>query len=245
MTTDYNTIAEKYQRAKRQPWRTYIESFSLLGLLGDLQGKQVVDLACGEGFYTRLLRQRGASHILGVDLSERMIDLARQQEAQHPLGISYAVGDGRNLMLPPEFDLAVAAYLLNYARNREELGAMCQGIVRCLKPGGRFVTVNTNPAVDFSSTPSYRKYGMEVNLAGALREGTPITFTFFLDDGPFQVENYYLDLAAHEEAFRSAGFREVQWHPPRLSPEGESASGREFWATFLEHPPIILLECVK
>ena len=38
-----------------------------------------------------------------------------------------------------KYDLAVAAYLLNYAHDRTELaGQMCNGIVRCLKPGGRF-----------------------------------------------------------------------------------------------------------
>ena len=145
MTTDYDSIAEEYKRAKLQPWRQHIESFTLMGLIGGLAGKAVVDLACGEGFYTRLLRQHGAAKVLGVDLSERMVGLARAQEANNPLGIEYVVGDGKNLALGAEYDLAVAAYLLNYARNRDELDAMCRGIARCLKPGGRFVSVNTNP----------------------------------------------------------------------------------------------------
>src|SRR3954451_21660896 len=142
----------------------------------------------------------------------------------HPQGIEYLVRDGRDLHLPEEFDLAVAAYLLNYARDRAELGAMCRGVARCLKPGSRFVTVNTNPALDFGTAPSYRKYGFETSVAGELREGTPITWTFHLDDGSFQVENYHLGVETHEEALRAAGFREVRWHQPRLSPQGESYS---------------------
>jgi toxoflavin synthase len=42
----------------------------------------VLDLACGEGFYTRLLRQTGAGRVVGVDLSAGMIALARQEEAR-------------------------------------------------------------------------------------------------------------------------------------------------------------------
>ena len=42
-------------------------------------------------------------------------------------------------------DLAVAAYLLNYATDRAELGAMCRGIARCLRPGGRFVRRGWGP----------------------------------------------------------------------------------------------------
>jgi ubiquinone/menaquinone biosynthesis C-methylase UbiE len=245
MTTDYDPIAEQYKRSKLQPWRTYIESFTLIALLGDLSGRTVVDVACGEGYYTRLLRARGASRVRGVDLSAHMIELARAQEAQHALGIEYLVGDARDLGFAPEHDLAVAAYLLNYARDRAELGAMCRGLARCLKPGGRFVSVNQSATLDFRSAPSYRAYGFETTAGGEWREGTPITWTFYLDDGPFSIENYHLDVATHEEELHAAGFSEVRWHAPRLSPEGESAFGRVFWNRFLDHSPIAFIECVK
>ena len=245
MTTDYDVIATRYRLAKQQPWRTAIESFTLMGLIGDLMGKSVVDLACGEGFYTRRLRQQGAERVVGVDLSHEMIALARVEEEGHPAGIDYLVQDGRCLTLAAEFDLAVAAYLLNYARDRSELGAMCQGVARCLKPGGRFVTVNTNPSLDFGRLPSFRQYGFEISVEGELREGVPITWTFDLGDGPLRVENYHLDASAHEQALRAAGFREVRWHGPRLSPPGEAANGRDYWEPFLSHPPVIFIECLK
>jgi toxoflavin synthase len=246
MLTDYDAIATQYRRAKQQPWRTAIESFTLMGLVGDLTGKAVVDLACGEGFYTRRLRRQGAERVVGVDLSGAMIALARAEEAEHPSGIDYLVQDVSGHTLAAEFDLAVAAYLLNYARDRSELGAMCRGVARCLKPGGRFVTVNSNPALDFGSAPSYRRYGFETGVEGELVEATPITWTFHLEDGSsFRVENYHLGVEAHEEALRAAGFREVRWHRPRVSPQGESPSERGHWASFLGHPPVIFLECVK
>src|SRR5437868_13219266 len=97
MTTDYNPIAGQYKRSKQQPWRTYIESFSLMGLIGDPTGKSVLDVACGEGFYTRMIRQKGALKVTGVDLSQGMIELARKQEAEHQQGIDYLVGDARQL----------------------------------------------------------------------------------------------------------------------------------------------------
>ena len=96
MTTNYDPIAEQYKRAKQQPWRAHIEAFTLMRLIGDPTGKKVIDIACGEGFYTRIIRQRGAAKVTGVDLSEKMIGLARASEAQEPLGIDYIVGDGRD-----------------------------------------------------------------------------------------------------------------------------------------------------
>ena len=245
MTTNYDPIAEQYKRSKQTPWRTDIECHTLLETIGSLDGLAVLDVACGEGFYTRMLRHRGASRATGVDLSDGMVALARKQEEQAPLGIDYRTGDGRALDLPEAYDLVVAAYLLNYATTRAELGAMCDSIARCLRPGGRFVTVNCNPALDFTTAPSYRRYGFETGVVGAWQEGAPITWTFFLEDGPFSIENYYLPVAAHEEALRNAGFRSVRWHGPRLSPDGAARHGADFWQPFLESPPITFIECTK
>ena len=245
MTTDYDPIAGQYKRSKQQPWRTYIEAFSLMSLVGDLTGKSVLDMACGEGFYSRLLRQKGAARVIGVDLSNAMIELARQQEAELNQGIVYLVGDARQLALLEKYDLVVSAYLLNYARDRDEFGSMCAGIAHCLKPGGRFVTVNSSASLDFSTAPSYRKYGFETSVVGKWQEGAPIKWTFFLEDRSFEIENYHLDVAAHEEALSSAGFGIVRWHAPLLSPEGKAAYGNDFWATFLDYPPIALIECTR
>ena len=37
-------------------------------------------------------------------------------------------------------------------------------------------------------------------LFGPFREGAPITWTFYLDDGPLDIENYFLNVEIHEEA---------------------------------------------
>ena len=56
MTTNYDPVAEQYKRAKQQPWRDHIEAFTLMKLIGDPTGKMVIDIACGEGFYSRKIR---------------------------------------------------------------------------------------------------------------------------------------------------------------------------------------------
>src|SRR5262245_35161408 len=238
MLTDYDPIAEQYKRSKLTPWRTHIESFVLLELIGPVGGRAVLGVGCGEGFYTRMLKLRGAGRITGLDLSDGMIELARTQEVASPVGVEFVVGDGRALPYREEFDLVVAGYLLNYARDRKELRAMCGGIASALKPGGRFVAVNSSPALDFRKAPSYRQYGFETTVTGAWSEGAPITWTFYLDDGPFSIENYYLDVAIHEEALKEAGFRSVRWHTPRVASKGIEEEGEAFWEPFLTAPPV-------
>jgi SAM-dependent methyltransferase len=245
MTTDYNPIAKQYQRSKQQPWRTYIECFTLFELTCDVKGKAVLDLACGEGYYTRQLKQCGAGRVVGIDLSDRMIELARAQELSQPLGTEYRVGDARRLDLHEHFDVVVAGYLLNYAATREELLAMCRTISGALRPGGRFVTVNNNPEQPRAEFPLGTKYGFVKTADEEPRDGTPIVWTFFLEEGPFSITNYQLSTQLHEEVLREAGLRQVRWHRPRLMPEGATAYGEAFWADFLERPPIIFLECSR
>jgi hypothetical protein len=49
MPTNYDAIAEHYRRAKLQPWRSFIESFTLLGLIGDLTG--LIEAIRDEGIF--------------------------------------------------------------------------------------------------------------------------------------------------------------------------------------------------
>jgi toxoflavin synthase len=245
LITDYNLIAEQYRLAKQQPWRTHLEAYTFLDLIGDIEGKAVLDLACGEGFYTRKLAKLNPSRLMGVDLSERMIALATDEELRCPLGIDYLVQDGRSLSLAIEFDLVVAAYLLNYARSAAELREMCSGIGKALRPGGRFVTVNCNPWLDFERPRPFQKFGFETRLDGPLREGAPITWSFWLRGSTVEVENYYLSPETYEEALRCAGFREIRWHPLRASPSCGNSVDHGFWDEFLGNPPVIGLECLK
>jgi ubiquinone/menaquinone biosynthesis C-methylase UbiE len=245
MDTDYDRIAEQYRQAKLQPWRTHIERYTLLRLVGDVAGKAVIDLACGEGYYTRALRQRGAARVVGVDLSRAMIELAEAEEARRPLGVEYRVGDVRALEVPGEFDLAFAAYLLNCAHTAEELTQMCRALAGVLRPGGRFVTANSNPPEPTAAFATDRTYGFSGHVEGELVEGAPFVWQFFLPEGSFEVTNYYLSVGTMEEAFRAAGLREVRWHAPEVSPEGLREFAQGYWADFLAHPPVAFIECVK
>jgi toxoflavin synthase len=243
MSTNYND--QQYKRSKDVSWRYHIERYSLCELLGDISGLSLLDLACGEGHYTRLLRVLGASPVVGVDISSKMIELAETTERDRPLGIEYLVADAQTLRFPEPFDVVMAAYLLNYARSKEELLAMCKAISRNLRPGGRFVAINNNPSQLVSNFEATRKYGFIKNAQGEIRNGTPIRYTFFMDDETFDLENYHLDVAVHAAALTEAGFSDIQWHSPKLSPDEAAGADQEHWTDFLTDPPVILLECRK
>ena len=245
MAAYYDNITQQYQQLHQLPKNRYIDAYTYLNLLGELAGKSILDLGCGEGFYTRQFSHLGATRVVGVELSPKMIELAKQEEAREPLGIEYIVADVCELSQIGSFELVAASYLLNHAQTEEQLLKMCQTISANLKPSGRFVAINDNVAQSPESYPLCEKYGLTKSISESLAEGVPITITFSVDGQKFSLYNYYLSRATYEWAFRTAGFKEIRWHQPIVSPEGVQEFGQEFWQDFLDCAAIIGIECLK
>jgi SAM-dependent methyltransferase len=155
----YDHIGSKYDEYARTATLKRAESYTFFRMVGTLAGQHVLDLACGFGFYTRLLKQRGAAQMVGVDISPEMIRLAPQQEQAKPLGITYQVGDAVALPQLGRFDLVTAVYLLNYAESKDQMLAMCRSANNNLVTGGRFIVYTVNPAFNLSK-PNSTKYGV-------------------------------------------------------------------------------------
>lgn len=233
---EYDAIAREYRESKRLPFREHIERYTLFELLGDVRGSTVLDLACGDGFYTRLLRQAGARQVTGVDLSAAMIELAEEQERRAPLGCRYACADVAGFEPAEPVDLVVAAFLLNYARTPEQLLAYCRACHEALRSGGRFVGLNNNVR-DIPARPvPLRKYGLERTWKPPLADGDVMRYTMFDADGtPFGFDSFYLKPETHATAFERAGFRGFRWIDIALHP---SEADNPFWDEFMANPPI-------
>lgn len=234
--TQYDPIATAYRDSKQLPFREFIERYTLFQLLQDIRGANVLDLACGDGFYTRLLKRAGASQVTGIDISKEMIRLAEQEERRNPLGCTYLHLDAASFAPPEPVDLVVATYLLNYARTRDQLLRFCRVCHDALRPGGRFAGVNDNLRNPPSESVSLQKYGLRKSCPPVPKEGDVILYTITNQDGrQFEFENYYLEPRTYERAFREAGFRDFRWVELSLHP---SQQGNPYWDDFLASPPI-------
>ena len=246
MSANFDKISYIYRLSHQLPWRQYIEHHTFFELVGDITSKSVLDLACGDGFYSRKLKQLGAGKVRGVDISPEMIGLAQKEEEASPLGITYFVRDVTQLDLEEKFDLVVASYLLNYARTKEELLRMCNAISRHLKPEGRLVSVNNELDQDPASYEYMKKYGFTKSISGNLKEGTPITYHMYLEGMPtISFDNYYLKKETYESVFHSSGLHLLGWRRPVLSQSGKQKYDDEYWSSFFRNPPIVFIECRK
>ena len=179
----YDDIAQGYREIVRDvtmPLHT-AELYTFAQLIGDVRGKTVLDLGCGEGFYSRRLRELGAAAVVGVDISAGMVALAQgAEEAAGPGNggtIEYRVADVRTAGRLGEFDLVCSFFMLNHALDREDLLAMCRGIAANLKPGGRFFAFNNNLDMPPAAYPLIEKYGRSQRAPEPLVEGAPISIT--------------------------------------------------------------------
>lgn len=184
---------------------------------------------------------------MGVDISEKMIELARLEEAKEPLGIEYITADVQVLDCIGSFDLVVASYLLNFAQTQDQLLQICQSLATNLKPGGRFVSINNNPEVSVYSYDLLEKYGVNASLNPPLEDGTSITLTLAIPGGDDKISFniYHFSKATYEWALRSVGFNEIRWHRPIVSPDGVQEFGLDFWQDYIDCPSIIGVECFK
>ena len=256
--SEYDAIAGAYKDSKQLSFRQYIEEYTLFQMLGDISGEKALDLACGEGFYTRKLKLAGAGEVLGVDVSAEMIRLAEAEERARPTGCRYQNQDAAALVLDEPVDLVVAMYLLNYARDANELLRFVQAAYGVLKPGGRFVGFNDNVLNVPGGTVSYARYGFEkeyrgtpagatpsegVSSGATPNEGDPIVYRFMNDDGTrFEFSNYYLSPGTYRRAFEKAGFAGFHWVDPQLHP---SERDNGYWDEFMAAPPIIGFTAVR
>ncbi|MDD5364672.1 MAG: class I SAM-dependent methyltransferase [Gallionellaceae bacterium] len=244
----FNKIAEGYQALDTgsTPVRKFSEVPSLLKYAQPLAGAAILELACSDGFFSRLLKNAGAASVLAMDLSPQMIELACLEEARKPLGIAYRVGSVLEMGVLGQFDMVFSPFVMSYAKDRQELLAMCRALYRNLKPGGRLLSMNDNPSLLPDSETGFSKYGKIKRIAPPVQDGARLTVTWVAPDSNATLQSLafecrYYTRESLEWALTEAGFVDVCIHHPEVSPEGLAAYGQAYWALFLEHPLLVFI----
>lgn len=244
MKDQYVNIGEQFKEARRMmPITEFLEAPSVIRAVGPLEGRTVIDFACGDGFFTRIWKRLGAQSVVGVDLSPEMIELARRQEESEPLGIVYRVADAAKKQVIGCFDLATAIFLFNYANDAETLSSMISNVAGALAPGGRLVAVVPNP--DFvNGRKDTLPYGYFIEEIASAPSNVRVKMTF-TGETPFVIEFTQWTKGVYEKALADAGFGDIRWTGFSVSDAGVSKFGKEFWRNTLENPKSVILSATK
>ena len=87
----YDSASPMWARNKNLLLSDFTARPYVLEELAPLPGRRVLDLGCGEGFVARQIKAAGAESVLGIDLSEGMIEQARAEERRNPIGIELSL----------------------------------------------------------------------------------------------------------------------------------------------------------
>ncbi len=140
---DKRKFFEKYSQMERsvKGLEGAGEWHELKKMLPDFRGKRVLDLGCGFGWHCRYAAENGAQSVLGIDISENMLQEARRR-TEDPR-VEYRKISLEEYEYPEDsFDAVISSLALHYVESFEDI---CRKVYRCLKPGGEFVFSAEHP----------------------------------------------------------------------------------------------------
>lgn len=256
--TSWGHVADWYHQHVSESPDTYHEKVikpNLLRVLGPIRGKHVLDVACGEGFFSRALHEAGAT-VTGADIAPELINIAKKIG---PPDISYLAApaeripqssesaDGVGIGTCGRFDAAVCVLALQNIKNLS--GALAQ-VAHLLKKGGEFVVVLNHPCFrilrdstwgfDNATNIQFRRldrYLSESSHEIQMHPGSAPGITTVSYHRPLQL--YMKEFAKH--GFVLAGLEE--WISNRVSERGPKAEAED--RARKEFPLFLMLRAKK
>ena len=156
----FDNISEDYDGLNRVislgidvSWRKKV-----VKLVGENNPQQILDIATGTGDLALMMAQLNPEKIIGLDISAGMLEVGKQKIAKADLTnkIEMIVGDSENI---PFEDNTFDAITVSFGvRNFENLDKGLTEILRVLKPGGKFVVLETSNPTKFPFKQGYKFY---------------------------------------------------------------------------------------
>lgn len=191
MEEAYSSFAKVYDlfmdNVPYEEWCTYI-----VGLLKEygIEDGVVLDLGCGTGKLTRLLKTSGYD-MIGVDYSEEMLEIAREAEMEQEEPIFYLHQDMRELELFGSVEAVVSICdSMNYILQEKELLQVFRRVNEYLEPGGIFL-------FDLNTLYKYRELLGE-NTISEVREASSFIWDNYFDEET-GINEYDLTLFIREQ----------------------------------------------
>lgn len=212
-----------------------------LEVLGDVQGLRVLDLGCGSGISSRMLRARGAI-VTGVDISGAMLEKAK---GDNSAAIDFILADAA---LPQKyaaepFDLVTGAFLLHYAASSEMLLGFANNIALNLKDAGRFVGINMSPEHPIVSPGDGISHSSRW-LDEPFKNGSRIEVKLWSQDAELicLLTDYHWSKEAYEQALSTSGLSLIKWHELKMHQAGKALP---HWQELEKQNMLVVIETYK
>ena len=213
LSREWNQMAPAWIREAREgvnPTRTGLLDEPMIRACGDVQGLRILDCGCGEGRFCRIMVQKGAAYVLGLDLCTAMIDAADELQTER---VEYRVANVQDLgfLDSDSFDLCVSYLnqcdLSDFMANNKE-------VFRILKPDSRFVVANLHPMR--SAVGGWYKTEQGVKLHAILDRYFEESERHWRMLGS-DFTNFHRSLSTYVSGFLTAGFELIDLIEPTVT----------------------------
>lgn len=243
MTSEYDSIAKEYAKADQRLLRRFCYAPHFKTYIGQLNGERALDIGCGNGASTRLIKSLGAGEVIGTDISSAQIDLARSKQSE---GITYYQRDARQSHSDfGSFNLVTAMLMLHTSETLADLQSMVKTASDVLLPGGRFHAIVANFKTD---KKTQEHYGCRYTFVEGIppREGALIDVELSDLEGNklCNLKDHFWPRQTYEKVFHENGLS-FESLPGIVSEEGIKAYGEEFWKEYLKNPLYLMIKGVK
>jgi len=210
----------------------------------DPQQKQLMDIACGEGNFTRKVQKAGYQ-VTGTDVSN-LLDYALEQEKNNPLGIDYLKISAHDLMDSYATN-SFAQVTCNMAlMDMDNLPRVLENVAHILQPGGQFVFSITHPVFAW---PVARTVRLPSDSQHNEDKGWLVDHYF--DEQPTQIEMadmpepmlyYPRTISTYINTLREHGFELLALAEPRPSEELARKYPRQFFQDYERTPDFMVFQ---
>ena len=236
----------EYSNVKSQPWRLWVEKYTLVQLFSeykiDFNNKQVGDFGSGTGLYSRLLIDLGAKQVLAIEGDSNMIKQAKKESQDYRDAIQYNEAWVQDTAGRHELDMILGSYLLSYPKTKGELRQYVGAISTHLSNGGIFIGFGNNTEERLSTT-AYTPYGfVKVHQADHEADYDGAWVDWHIEGLSDPIRNYNLYKETYESVFLEYNMT-LQWHAPKLHP---SQNKNPIWGNFFKNtPPVMAMVATK
>lgn len=229
MSTDKETVDSYSNYAKQWAARMrsgentaheYLEKPAMYKRLPDLTGKSVLAVGCGTGEECEHLKSLGASKVVGIDVSEGLIEYAKKSYSD----IEFHVMDMENIELDQTFDFVYSSLVMHYVESWEKT---LSSISAVMKDGATLLFSTHHPATwgaertraadERTSLLGYKKLkkNQECEIVGDYLNTRKINDVWF---GNFDVSYYHRSLEAIIADILKSGFEIIDFAEPKAVP---------------------------
>ncbi len=246
----YNSYAKKWAkkiRSGENTAHTYLEKPAMHKKITNLKGKNVLCVGCGTGEECQHLLKLGAWRVIGIDISEELINIAKKTFPK----IDFQVADVEHLdFSTEEFDFVYSSLVMHYLK---DWSPALKNIHRVLRPGGTFLFSTHHPVKWGAQTLrgktkntfilGYEKFrdGKQLRVYGDYLNERKIEDVWFDE---FPVSYYHKPISKIFKEITSAGFKITDIIEPKAISQARKVR-ENFWRIHQRIPLFLIIEARK